>query len=80
MAVIAVIMIISYVVAFACTKENYEYPPAVQRTSLRVALRSLVRNKPFVIMSLAGMLLIASSMYINSVDIYLFNVYYQKKE
>lgn len=79
MAVIAVIMIISYVVAFACTKENYEYPPAVQRTSLRVALRSLVRNKPFVIMSLAGMLLIASSMYINSVDIYLFNVYYQKE-
>ena len=30
-------------------------------------------------MSLAGMLLIASSMYINSVDIYLFNVYYQKE-
>ena len=79
MAVIAVIMLASYVIAFFFTKENYEYPHAVQQTKLAVALRSLIRNKSFVIMSLAGMLLIASSMYITSIDVYLFNVYYQTK-
>lgn len=79
MAVIAVIMLASYTIAFFFTKENFEYPPAAQQTKLTVALKSLVRNKPFVIMSLAGMLLIASSMYINSIDVYLFNVYYQKE-
>ena len=78
MAVIAVIMIVSYSVAFAFTKENYAYPHAVQQTSLRKALKSLVKNKPFVIMSLAGMLLIASSMYISSINVYLANVYYRK--
>ena len=79
MAVVAVIMAASYIIAFFCTKENYEYPPAVQQTKLSVALKSLVKNKAFVIMSLAGMLLIASSMYITSVDVYLFNVYYQAR-
>ena len=79
MAVIAVIMLASYVIAFFFTKENYEYPHAVQQTKLTVALRSLIKNKAFVIMSLAGMLLIASSMYITSIDVYLFNVYYQTK-
>lgn len=79
MAVIAVIMIICYVSAFFTTKENYEYPHAVQNTNLFATLKSLVRNKPFVIMSLAGMLLIASSMYITSIDLYLFNVFYRKE-
>ena len=79
MAVIAVIMIICYVTAFFTTKERYEYPNAVQNTKLSVTLKSLVRNKPFVIMSLAGMLLIASSMYITSIDVYLFNVFYRKE-
>lgn len=79
MAVIAAIMIICYVTAFFTTKENYEYPHAVQNTNLVVTLKSLVRNKPFVIMSLAGMLLIASSMYITSIDLYLFNVFYRKE-
>lgn len=79
MAVIAAIMIICYVTAFFTTKENYEYPHTVQNTNLIVTLKSLVRNKPFVIMSLAGMLLIASSMYITSIDLYLFNVFYRKE-
>lgn len=79
MAVIAAIMIICYVTAFFTTKENYEYPHTVQNTNLVVTLKSLVRNKPFVIMSLAGMLLIASSMYITSIDLYLFNVFYRKE-
>lgn len=79
MAVIAVVMIISYVTAFLTTKENYEYPHTAQDTDLFATLKSLARNKPFVIMSLAGMLLIASSMYITSIDLYLFNVYYRRE-
>ena len=79
MAVIAGIMIICYVTAFFTTKENYEYPHTVQNTDLIKTLKSLIRNKPFVIMSLAGMLLIASSMYITSIDVYLFNVFYRKE-
>ena len=79
MAVIAVIMAASYLIAFFFTKENYDYPPTAQQTSLRKALGSLIKNKPFVIMSLAGMLLIASSMYISAINLYLFNVYYLKE-
>lgn len=79
MAAIAVVMIISYVTAFFTTKENYEYPHTAQDTDLFATLKSLARNKPFVIMSLAGMLLIASSMYITSIDLYLFNVYYRRE-
>lgn len=79
MAVIAVIMIVCYITAFFTTKENYEYPHTVQNTDLFKTLKSLIRNKPFVIMSLAGMLLIASSMYITSIDVYLFNVFYRKE-
>ena len=79
MAAIAFVMIISYVTAFFTTKENYEYPHTAQDTDLFATLKSLARNKPFVIMSLAGMLLIASSMYITSIDLYLFNVYYRRE-
>ena len=79
MAAIAVVMIISYVTAFFTTKENYEYPHTAQDSDLFATLKSLARNKPFVIMSLAGMLLIASSMYITSIDLYLFNVYYRRE-
>lgn len=78
MAVISCLVIAAYVVGFFTTKENYEYPASVQKMNLRVTLKGLLKNKPFIIMSLAGMLLIASSMYISTVDLYLFNIYYGK--
>lgn len=78
MAVIALVMVLSYIASFFCTKENYPYPNAKQKLNLRATFKSLLHNKPFIIISLAGMLLIACSMYIGSINIYLFNVYYLK--
>lgn len=78
MAVIAVIIIISYVTAFFNVEEQYPYSDAEQEIKLKNSLRTLIHNKPFLIICLAGMLLIASSMYIGTANLYLFNVYFQK--
>lgn len=78
MAVIAVIVTAAYLVGFFCTKENYSYPAEQQKMELKTTLKALLKNKPFITMSLAGMLLIASSMYISTIDLYLFNIYYGK--
>lgn len=79
MGVIGAIMLICYITAFFTTKENYSYPHTSQKMCLRSTVITLFKNRPFIIMSLAGMLLIASSMYINSIDLYLFNVCYGKE-
>ena len=77
-AICAVVIGICYVIGFLCTKENYPYTNKTGKIKLRVTLKELIHNKPFVIMSIFGMLLIASSMYINSIYIYLFKSVFEK--
>ena len=77
---IAVIMVVSYLIGFKNVKENYPYKEnETKKIKFSESLKSLIKNKPFIIASIVGMLLIASSMFINTIDIYLFNVYYQKE-
>lgn len=80
MVVIAAIMIISYTTAFFTIKEYHPYPQETQKVNIRDTVKSLIHNKVFVIMCLVGLLLIASSMFMGTVNIYLFNIYFQRPE
>lgn len=78
MLVICVLMCISYVLAFFSVHENV--PPEKNPPAIKVGptVRSLIKNRPFVLMSIIGCLLIASSMYLHSSGVYLFKDYFRR--
>ena len=78
MICIGALMIFFYILSFSWTKEYI--PPADSSDALPVkeALGGLIRNRAFVIMSLEGCLLMAASMYLNTVNVYLFKDYFEK--
>ena len=78
MLAVGALMIVCYLLSFAWTRE---YIPPVENQeagSLKETLGALVKNRAFVIMSLEGCLLMASSMYLNTVNVYLFKDYFAK--
>ncbi|NMP36822.1 MAG: MFS transporter [Clostridiales bacterium] len=78
MLIIAVLMIIMYFIGFSWTRENV--PPEENPHKMRFSetLKSLLKNRAFVLMSIVGCLLMASSMYMGTVNVYLFKDYFGK--
>ncbi len=78
MAGISVFMVITYFIGFSCVKENV--PPVINAEKIGVLklVKSLVKDKVFVIMSLVGCFLIASNMYSQTCATYLFPDYFGK--
>ncbi len=77
--IIAVIIVVSYLIGFTQVKENYPYNEVDtnQKVNFSQTFKSIIKNKPFIIMSLLGMLLIASSMFMNSMYTYIFKENYE---
>ncbi len=76
-AVLAVISIFVYFLHFKLTKERITLPQTVKRDySIFRTIRDLLKNRPFVMISLASMLLIAFQFYYQSTYSYLFTDYY----
>ena len=78
MCAIAVLMIVLYILSFSWTKENVASDENPEKTPVKEVLKGLIKNKAFVIMSLVGCLLMATSMYMNTTNVYLFKDYYGK--
>jgi len=78
--VLAVISVLVYFAHFKLTKERVVIAPTQKDKNYNFfkSLKSLVTNRPFVTISLASMLLIASQMYTQTVYNYLFKDYFQK--
>ena len=78
MVCISVLMALLYFISFSWTREFV--PPEKNNAafSMKEELAGLIKNKAFVIMSLEGCLLMASSMYLNTVNVYLFKDYFEK--
>jgi len=75
---ISVFMIVFYVLSFSWTEEKIPADEKAEKIKLGTAIKSLIKNKAFVIMSLEGCLLMAASMYMNTVNVYLFKDYFVK--
>ena len=75
--ILAVISVAIYWGFFRLTEEHIA-PAAQEKENLLKTFSKLVRNRPFVTLSLASMLLIAGSMYTQTVFNYLFKNYYEK--
>jgi len=78
MAILALLMILLYITSFRWVGEYEGSSKPSEKIKVGETLRSLIHDKAFVIMAVVGCLLIASSMYINTVNIYIFKDYYQK--
>ena len=76
MAIVAIIMIIMYITGVSCTKENVPPQEDGEKLSIGQTFRSVIHDKAFVLVSLIGCLLIASSTYLNTVNVYIFKDYF----
>lgn len=74
MCVIGVLMIIMYTVGYKSTRETV--PPSNDKINVMQSLKSIIKDKTFVIMSIEGCLLMASANYLNSVNVYIFKDYF----
>ncbi|NLA77703.1 MAG: MFS transporter, partial [Clostridiales bacterium] len=78
MAVIAVLMVVMYILGFSWTRENVPPEENPHKIKFTQTLKSLVKDRAFVLMSIVGCLLMASSMYMGTVNVYLFKDYFGK--
>jgi len=78
MGILAVFMILLYVTSFRWVGEYAGDAKPSEKIKVGETLKSLIKDKAFVIIAVVGCLLIASAMYINTVNIYIFKDYYQK--
>ncbi|MCQ2462627.1 MAG: glycoside-pentoside-hexuronide (GPH):cation symporter [Clostridia bacterium] len=78
LSVIAVIMSVMYLIGFLNVKENIPAAQQTEKTDFRKVLPELLKSRPFVLISIIGCLLIATSMYLTSSSVYLFKDTYQK--
>ncbi|MCR4798442.1 MAG: glycoside-pentoside-hexuronide (GPH):cation symporter [Lachnospiraceae bacterium] len=75
--VIVLLQFIAYQLNYRLTKETVIAPAKEKGDTVFTVLGSLVKNRPFVTLSLASMLLIAGNMYSNTANTYLFKNYYE---
>ena len=74
--VIVCLQFIAYQLNYRLTRETVIAPPKEKGDTVFKVMGSLVKNRPFVTLSLASMLLIAGNMYSNTANTYLFKNYY----
>ena len=77
MCILALMMMILYTLSFKWTREFIPSNENPSKTPVKEVLKGLIKSKAFVIMSIIGCLLMASSMYLNTVNVYLFKDYYK---
>lgn len=79
-AVLAVFTIIIYFLHYKLTKERIHLPPKQNQSdySLFKSVKALSRNKPFIVLCIVSMLLIAFQMYTQTTYNYLLKNYYNK--
>ena len=73
---IAGFMVIIYTASFRMTKENITPPANQEKSNMLKVMGQLVKNRPFVTLCLASLLLIAGSMYTQTIFNYLFKNYF----
>ncbi len=77
MVIIAVAMIIFYTLGYKFTTERVVVDDKGEKMHIFTTLKSLIKNKAFVTMSLIGCLLIAIQQYTSTVNLYLFKDYFE---
>ncbi len=75
--VIVFLQFIAYQLNYRLTRETVIAPAKEKGDTVFKVMGSLVKNRPFVTLSLASMLLIAGNMYSNTANTYLFKNYYE---
>ena len=75
--VIAGLQLVAYQLNYRLTKETVIAPPKEKGDSVFKVMGSLMKNRPFITLSLASMLLIAGNMFTNTANTYLFKNYYE---
>ena len=78
MCVIGIAMMLLYTLSFRWTREYIPSPPVKEHLSAGKVIASLLKNRAFVIMSIVGCLQMAASMYLNTINVYIFKDYYGK--
>lgn len=82
-AVLAGFMVIIYILSFKLTSENpklYGQTSCEGKGNVKDTLKTLLRNKPFIWLCIASMLLLTGSMYTQTINNYLFKDFYQKPQ
>lgn len=78
MCFIGIAMAVLYTLSYSWTKEYIPSPAVKEHVRALKVIGSLLKNRAFVIMSVVGCLLMAASMYLNTINVYLFKDYYGK--
>ena len=78
MCFIGIAMAALYTLSYSWTKEYIPSPAVKEHVRATKVIGSLLKNRAFVIMSVVGCLLMAASMYLNTINVYLFKDYYGK--
>lgn len=81
-AVLAVLTVVVYFTHFKMTKERVTLPPKQNQTNYNVlnSIKMLGKNRPFIVLCLVSMLLIAFQMYTQTTYNYLFIKYYNQPQ
>lgn len=74
---IAGFMVIIYTASFRMTQENITPPANQEKSNMLKVMGQLMKNRPFVTLCLASLLLIAGSMYTQTIFNYLFKNYFE---
>ncbi len=78
MVVIAISMCLIYAFSYKCIDEKVILGEKNEKTKVVSVVKSLLKDRAFVVMSLLGCLLMAVQMYTNTVNLYLFKDYFNK--
>ncbi|MCD7827451.1 MAG: glycoside-pentoside-hexuronide (GPH):cation symporter [Clostridiales bacterium] len=77
MVIIAIAMVIFYSLGYKLTTERVVVEEKREKTHIFSTLKSLIKNRAFVTMSVIGCLLIAIQQYTSTVNLYLFKDYFE---
>lgn len=80
MIAFAVVSVIFYVVSFRMIRERVPFPAEKPKLNVGKTIKALLKNRPFIILCVASMLLIASQIYTTNLYTYLFTDYFKKPE
>lgn len=70
-------MVILYFAFFKMTKENLKAPEKLEKTNVAATLKDLFKNRAFVTMCIAALILLAADMYTLTIMNYLFKDYFK---
>lgn len=76
--ILCIASVIIYILHFKLTKERIQLPPSQKQSDFNVfsTIKTLLKNKPFIVLCLTSMLLICFQMYTQTIYNYLFKNYY----